>query len=231
MQKIESGEKLTETNFKRPRQIVEQYLSISAIFDLPEIQERIKALDKELNGTSAKDLKGKPIANTTAYVFDPSGQPVPVNVPGELYLGGAGLAIGYLNQPKLTAEKFVPHPVQLGERLYRCLCTRARAALLALSGCSHFDMNSDYTFLFCRGCDICGLCIAAYGELSFLSCLTTIPPELLVTVWRLEVEWQLPQKSTRKRIVSSYFWVTENVKKDRFGKRLFRLRNTSWIIW
>ena len=64
---------------------------------------------------------GRPISNTTAYVLDQHGNPLPIGVPGELYLGGPGLAQRYLNQPELTRERFVAHPFAADntQRLYR----------------------------------------------------------------------------------------------------------------
>jgi amino acid adenylation domain-containing protein/non-ribosomal peptide synthase protein (TIGR01720 family) len=63
---------------------------------------------------------GRPISNTQVYVLDRRGRPLPAGIPGEVYLGGMGLARGYLGRPDLTAEKFIPDPfsVEPDARMY-----------------------------------------------------------------------------------------------------------------
>jgi len=75
---------------------------------------------------------GRPIANAQAYVLDAHRQLLPLGVVGELYIGGAGVAKGYLNQPQLTAETFIPNPFGAG-LLYRTgdlACWQADGTLL-----------------------------------------------------------------------------------------------------
>ncbi|MER9852331.1 amino acid adenylation domain-containing protein, partial [Mesorhizobium sp. M0106] len=62
---------------------------------------------------------GRPIRNSTVYLLDCHGAPVPFGAVGELYVGGAGVARGYLNRAELTAERFIASPFVEGDRLYR----------------------------------------------------------------------------------------------------------------
>ena len=68
---------------------------------------------------------GRPIANTQVYILDADRQPVPIGIAGELYIGGDGLAQGYLNRPAQTLEKFIPNPFAESGKLYRTEIGRA----------------------------------------------------------------------------------------------------------
>ncbi len=76
---------------------------------------------KQVHRNDIQITIGFPIANTTVYVMDELGKPMPVNQPGEIYIGGAGVAEGYLHRPELTNEKFVadPYSTETDARLYR----------------------------------------------------------------------------------------------------------------
>src|SRR5258708_40043887 len=68
---------------------------------------------------SGRPTIGRPIANTTIRLLDAHQQLVPIGVPGELCIGGEGVARGYFKRPDLTAARFVPDPWAAGRRLYR----------------------------------------------------------------------------------------------------------------
>jgi non-ribosomal peptide synthase protein (TIGR01720 family) len=85
----------------------------------------VGATTNRLSGEDAAPLSdtvplGRPLANVRAYVLDQRLRPAPIGAPGELHIGGAGLARGYINRADATAEKFIPSPFSSdGERLYK----------------------------------------------------------------------------------------------------------------
>ncbi len=111
-----AGEPLSQTLVE---QLYEQS-GIERVYDLYGPTEDTTYSTYALRRVKETATIGRPIANTQVYLLDSWLEPVPVGVAGELYLGGAGLARGYLRRPELTAERFIPNPYgPRGTRLYR----------------------------------------------------------------------------------------------------------------
>ncbi|HYG64205.1 MAG TPA: amino acid adenylation domain-containing protein, partial [Thermoanaerobaculia bacterium] len=99
-----------------------QRFGVELIYIFGLTETTITSSFHRLAGGDDLDLPiGRPIANTSLYVLDGALEPLPVAVPGELLIGGEGVARGYLGRPDLTAERFIPDPfaARPGARLYR----------------------------------------------------------------------------------------------------------------
>lgn len=97
-----------------------QLPNVREVFDLYGPSEDTTYSTFTLRDEGAATI-GRPISNTQAYILDAHLQPVPVGIPGELYLGGDGLARGYLHRPELTNERFIKNPFGQNQstRLYK----------------------------------------------------------------------------------------------------------------
>jgi len=95
--------------------------SVQRVFDLYGPSESTTYSTVALRTVTGPETIGRPIANTHVHLLDRRGQPVPIGLPGELSIGGEGLARGYLGRPELTAERFVPDAFgeRPGTRLYK----------------------------------------------------------------------------------------------------------------
>ena len=107
-----------------PATLVEQIYqsqTIQKVYDLYGPTETTVYSTFALRKAGEPATIGRPLSNEQIYLLNPSGQPVPVGAAGEMYIGGDGLARGYLHRPELTAEKFVPDPFgnRPGARLYK----------------------------------------------------------------------------------------------------------------
>ena len=116
---ISSGEPLSLDLVRRFRQSLPECALIN-LYGSSEVAADVTCYDTRAAEGLEKALIGRPIANTQIYILDGRFQPAPIGVPGQLCVGGAGLARGYWNAPEETERKFVPNPFgRSGERLYR----------------------------------------------------------------------------------------------------------------
>ena len=107
------------------KEVVNKFNKISSKVKLENIygptESTIYATKYSLSDSTYQDIVpiGKPMQNIKAYILDKNNSLQPIGVPGELCLGGKGIARGYINRSELTSSKFIPNPYCAGERIYR----------------------------------------------------------------------------------------------------------------
>ena len=114
-----SGERLSKPLLDRARASLPNSVILN-LYGSTEVAADVTFFDTRDNASSCVPI-GRPISNTQIYILDSQLQPMPIGATGEIFVGGAALAHGYLNCPELTKEKFLSHPFSLeaGTRLYR----------------------------------------------------------------------------------------------------------------
>ncbi len=113
---ITGGEKLSAQHINK---LTEHYPSLQLINAYGPTENTTFSNFKVIDAIYEQDVPlGQPVSNSTVYLLDKQLNPVPVGVIGEIYVGGEGVAAGYLNRPSLTSEKFFIHP-RLNKRIYR----------------------------------------------------------------------------------------------------------------
>jgi amino acid adenylation domain-containing protein len=117
---ITSGEALPIELLQQFRDLLPEVVLLN-LYGSSEVAGDATWFDTREEQSSSSVSIGRPIANTSVYVLDRHLQPVPVGVPGELYVGGQSVARGYLRRPELNAQRFIPDPFggEPGARLYK----------------------------------------------------------------------------------------------------------------
>src|SRR6185295_2001662 len=117
---LTSGESLSLSECARVRAVLSERVAIVNQYGATECtmsSTQYRAPESQSTGVA---LAGKPIANSHVYILDPHLRQCPVGVPGEIHIGGVGVARGYFQSPDLTANKYIPDPFgKAGARLYR----------------------------------------------------------------------------------------------------------------
>ncbi|MDA8018157.1 MAG: amino acid adenylation domain-containing protein [Thermoanaerobaculia bacterium] len=115
------GEPLPVEALRRVAAVRGPHLRLSNLYGPTEccVDATVADIDFDALPCDAVALIGRPLPGHEVYLLDPTGEPLPTGIPGEIFLGGRGLGLGYLGRPAHTAASFVPSPFHHGERLYR----------------------------------------------------------------------------------------------------------------